>query len=73
MPSHGQLGQLQGQAEGPGRHDPRTKGGVGEGTPTKVQKEHKNGNMKIGKLQWRPGNSGGIGPGPSGAVVHACT
>ena len=41
MPSHGQLGQLQGQAEGPGRHDPRIQGGVGEGTPTKLKRKQK--------------------------------
>ena len=41
MPFHGQLGQLQGQAEGPGRHDPRIKGGVGEGTPTKIKRKQK--------------------------------
>ena len=36
-------------------------------------KDNKNGNMEIGKLLWRPENSGEIGPGPSGAVVHECT
>ena len=41
MPSHDQLGQLQGQAEGPGRHDPRIAGGVGEGTPTKLKRKQK--------------------------------
>ena len=41
MPSHGQLGQLRGQSEGPGRHDPRIAGGVGERTPTKIKRKKK--------------------------------
>ena len=41
MPSHGQLGQLWGQLEGPGRHDPQTAGGAGEETPTKIKRQEK--------------------------------
>ena len=41
MPSHGQLGQLWGQSEGPGRHDLRTAGGYYGGTPTKIQRNKK--------------------------------
>ena len=41
MPFHGQLGQLRGQSEGPGRHDLRTAGGCSEGQPTKEVKTQK--------------------------------
>ena len=41
MPSHGQLGQLWGQSEGPGRHDLWTAGGVGERTPPNVKNQQK--------------------------------
>ena len=41
MPSHGQLGQLWGQSEGLGRHDPRTAGGCRGGRPTKAKKKQK--------------------------------
>ena len=41
MPSHGQLGQLRGQSDSLGRHDPRTIGGAGEGDPTKEEKKQR--------------------------------
>ena len=40
-PSHGQLGQLRGQSDSLGRHDPRTTGGAGEGDPTKEENKQR--------------------------------
>ena len=36
-------------------------------------KRNKDGNTRIGKQHWPPGNKGETGPGQKGAVVHACT